>query len=216
MTHIDFSLENVKRPIISEVKVANNEKIKIKHVGDLKCLIGENTNLVTLKDIQYIPDLCVNLLSVSQMCKNGCTVTFDINGCKIYKKDNLLATGNLIGDMFRFKLKTNENACATRVNESDKLILWHRRLAHTNFKTLNSLLNLKMKSDLKCVVCAKGKQARNPFNETGTRATQLLETIHTDVCGPLPVRSLGGSNYFVSFIDDYSRKLCIYTRARVN
>lgn len=63
---------------------------------------------------------------------------------------------------------------------------------------------------MKCVVCAQGKHARSPFNDNGTRAKKLLEIIHTDVCGPFPVKSLGGAKYYVSFIDDFSRKVCIF------
>ena len=38
----------------------------------------------------------------------------------------------------------------------------------------------------------------------------MLELVHSDVCGPLKVKSYGGASYFVTFIDDYSRKLWVY------
>lgn len=60
MVHENLNLENIKKPRVSEVKVANNEKCKIKHVGDFT--IGENSRV--MKNVQYIPDLCVNLLSI--------------------------------------------------------------------------------------------------------------------------------------------------------
>ena len=40
---------------------------------------------------------------------------------------------------------------------------------------------------------------------------QSLELIHSDVCGPMPTRSLGGSQYFVTFIDDATCKVWVYT-----
>lgn len=67
-----------------------------------------------------------------------------------------------------------------------------------------------MKLDTPCIVCAKGKQARKPFNEIGTHATKILELIHSDVCGPMSTRSFGNHRYFVTFIDNYSRKFFIY------
>lgn len=212
MTHVNMMMDNKRNPLVPEVRVANNEKLKIEYVGDVKCNMDGNSEMVTLKDVQYVPELCVNLLSVSALVKNGNTAVFDINGCKIYnKKKEIIATGNLVGDMFKLNVKMNENVCAVEVRKiDDEPILWHRRLAHANFNTLKSALNIKVQSDLKCIVCAKGKQARSPFSDTGTRATKTLEIIHSDVCGKLPVRSLGGSNYFVTFIDDFSRKVFVY------
>lgn len=56
----------------------------------------------------------------------------------------------------------------------------------------------------------EGKLARKPFNEAGTRATQLLQLVHSDMCGPFSVRSLSGARFFITFVDDFSRKVFIY------
>lgn len=122
----------------------------------------------------------------------------------------MIASGPLIENMFKLDIKTNEFACSAIVTENRDFVLWHRRLAHTNFATLKTLLNIKVENDMKCVVCAEGKLSRKPFNETGTRAIKLLQVIHTDVCGPMTVRSFGNFRYFVTFIDDYSRKVFVY------
>ncbi|XP_055307486.1 uncharacterized protein LOC129571695 [Sitodiplosis mosellana] len=201
MTHVDFQLENIKRPSISEVKVANNERLKINHVGDLKCMIGDRSERdITLKDVHYIPKLCVNLLSVSQMVKNKCTVIFDINGVRICKNSNgateVIASGVLENDMFKLNIKPSEIACAANVSEYRDPILWHRRLAHMNFATMGSLLNIKVKPDMQCVVCSMGKQARKSFVDKGTRASGILDLIHSDVCGPMPVQSHGHARYY--------------------
>lgn len=97
MSHLNLELENVKKSPVKEVTVANNEKLKINHVGDLKCHIGEQLSNVTLKNVHYIPNLCVNLLSVSEMVKNGSTVVFDIDGVIIYGKNkkDMIANGKL-------------------------------------------------------------------------------------------------------------------------
>lgn len=69
MTYVDHEMENVKKPIVKQVKAANGEKVDILRTGDLKCKIDGHLNF-TLRDVQHIPKLCVNLLSVSQMAKN--------------------------------------------------------------------------------------------------------------------------------------------------
>jgi len=54
------------------------------------------------------------------------------------------------------------------------------------------------------VECVKGKQTKN--QKLGAyRATDVLELIHTDICGPFHTPSWNGQQYFISFIDDYSR-----------
>ena len=67
-------------------------------------------------------------------------------------------------------------------------------------------------SDISCTGCTMGKGHRTPIPKNSSSiSTQLLELIHSDVCGPLEVQSLGGSRYFVTFIDDYSKWTVVYT-----
>lgn len=62
-----------------------------------------------------------------------------------------------------------------------------------------------------CESCIVGKQPRLSFNHhLPMRATTILHLIHSDVCGPMKVSSLGGNLYFISFVDEYSRKMWIY------
>ena len=55
-----------------------------------------------------------------------------------------------------------------------------------------------------------GKMTKTPFSGTMKRATDLLEIIHTDVCGPMSVEARGGYHYFLTFTDDLSRYGYIY------
>ena len=61
-----------------------------------------------------------------------------------------------------------------------------------------------------CEHCLYGKQNRVKFPSSATRAKNILELIHSDVFGPVPIPSLGGSLYYVSFIDDLSRNTWLY------
>jgi transposase InsO family protein len=94
--------------------------------------------------------------------------------------------------------------------------LWHRRLAHINYKALayickvvTSLPELKVDQEGICNGCVQGKNIKNPFPKRDSKAEGALELIHSDVCGPMP-SSISGYVYYVSFIDDYSRKTWIY------
>ena len=51
---------------------------------------------------------------------------------------------------------------------------------------------------------------KNPFPSSDSKAKGIVDIIHSDVCGPMSAASLCGYLYYVSFIDDYSRKSWIY------
>ena len=62
-----------------------------------------------------------------------------------------------------------------------------------------------------CEGCSYGKQTRKSFPVGKTkRASHRLELIHADLCRPMQTKSLGGSIYFLLFIDDYSRMSWVY------
>ena len=57
-----------------------------------------------------------------------------------------------------------------------------------------------------CESCIEGKMHRNPFESMGeVHSMRKLHCVHSDVCGPMSIESIGGKKCFVSFIDDYSR-----------
>jgi hypothetical protein len=97
-------------------------------------------------------------------------------------------------------------------------MLWHERMGHIGEKGLRAMHNKGMvegfpKCNLEvdfCEHCIYGKQSWVRFPSGVTRENGILELVHSDVFGPVSVPSLGGSLYYVSFIDDFSRKTWIY------
>lgn len=144
--------------------------------------------------------------------KNGCEI-FDIN-------KNLIATASLENDLFKLdispKIKTfcvesNNESLVTKPNND--LSLWHRRFGHASIDYMSFLKgtvkNFNTLKNKVCVTCVQGKQSRLPFKSEGNRANQLLELVHSDVWGPCSVKSFSGKRYFVTFVDDFSRKLFV-------
>ena len=63
----------------------------------------------------------------------------------------------------------------------------------------------------KCEACILGKQHRLPFNSRNSRrARSPLELVNTDLVGHMQVTSIGGSTYFMTFIDDFNRITWVY------
>ena len=97
---------------------------------------------------------------------------------------------------------------------SDTIITWHRRLGHLNFKDLinaqrNGILKGlnfgQVEGKLECDICVQAKMTITTFPKNSERKTDLLDIVHSDVCGPLRSESLNKAKYFVTFIDDSSK-----------
>lgn len=205
MTHQQNAVERLVKSKKDHVTAANGDSMKIIGMGDVKKCVDGIDDLV-IKNVQVIPKICANLLSVSQLVLNGNEVIFNKHGCKITdKKGDLVATGRLEDNMFKLNTVA-EFACSAK---SDNIQLWHRRLGHISLNNMK-YLNVNVPSGLKCKICIKGKQSRYPFAHEGTRATEKIEIVHSDVFGPLKAKSIGGCKWFVTFIDDYTRKVFVY------
>ena len=63
---------------------------------------------------------------------------------------------------------------------------------------------------LVCEHCLFGKQTQSTHKKGSTRKTERLQLVHSDVCGPMSMALMGGALYFVTFIDDFSRKVWVY------
>ena len=90
--------------------------------------------------------------------------------------------------------------------------LWHKRLGHISEKGLQvlarkKLLPVKGTSILPCTHCLFGKQSRVAFHRFPShRKLDILDLVHTDVC-IMQSNTLGGALYYVTFIEDHSRKV---------
>lgn len=105
------------------------------------------------------------------------------------------------------------------MSSKDVSLLWHNRFGHVSLNSLTHMFKYEMVKGLPavnnldqiCEGCALGKHTRESFSNDKTwRASNPLELIHSDICGPMRTISIGGSRYFLTFIDDYTRKVWIY------
>lgn len=98
-------LYETKIPPIQSIKVANNSSVTVQKMGNLDpnlfCSDGK-VNQIQVRDILFLPELSTNLLSVSQLVKNGWQVNFHCNGCNIYNKEKgLVATAIITNNMYK-------------------------------------------------------------------------------------------------------------------
>eukprot|EP00794_Sanderia_malayensis_P016556 gene16556-biopygen13988 len=210
-----------KTPI--QVKLADNNQVLAYGKGDLRFPVfdGSKRYNIFLQDVLYVPRIKRQLLSIPTMVNRGAEVNFKGNTCSVILDDKVMHIGRKDGILYKLNTEEITTAFVSSTHSgNDSIKLWHSRFAHLGYDNLKLLsnksmvtglnLNSKETFDRNCDGCAEGKQHRMPFpKKSEHRAANLLELIHSDV-GCVGVESVGGSKYYVTFIDDYSRFTTVY------
>ena len=87
----------------------------------------------------------------------------------------------------------------------------HYRALPMESKAVSGLPKIQEKHEGICKGCAQGNNAKKTIPNSESKAKGILEIVHSDVCGPMSYSSLSGYVYYVSFIDYFSRKACIFS-----
>nr|GEV17077.1 putative ribonuclease H-like domain-containing protein [Tanacetum cinerariifolium] len=193
-------------------KISKKEKIK--------------TGKLDFDDVYFVKELKFNLFSVSQMCDKKNSVLFTDTKCLVLSPDFKLPDASQVlfripreNNMYNVNLKnivpSGDLTCLfakATINESN---LWHRRLGHINFKTINKLVKGNLvrglpskvfENDNTCVACKKGKQHRASCKTKPVSSIdQPLYRLYMDLFGPTFVKSLNKKSYCLVVTDDYSR-----------
>ncbi|KAK1421891.1 hypothetical protein QVD17_24607 [Tagetes erecta] len=192
-----------------------------KMIGQGEVLNGS----LTLEDVNYVPELAFNLLSVSQICDKNIPVMFLPNECLFLKPEFSIPEELVImraprrNDTYMLSMGSKESTstvtCLLSKASSFESFQWHRRLGHINFKILNKLVKNNLVRGLplkdfsvveKCMACAKGKQHKRPHKlKIENSISEPLELLHTDLFGPISVKSIAKKSYCLVVTDDYSR-----------
>ena len=171
-----------------------------------------------MTDVLYVPKLTNNLFSVNAATAKGNTVSFRHKDCCIRNKNRkVIGTGSSLGKLYKLDCEVQqlsaEKATIAEQPIHSKIDLWHQRLAHVNLRQLcqqvENSKGVEIQSQDKlsfCEACVQGKCHRQPhYPLKASRSKEKLKLVHTDVCGPMRTQSFGGSCYFITFTDDYSR-----------
>eukprot|EP00253_Pinus_taeda_P004888 PITA_04888 len=197
-----------------QVHLGDEKPCKIVGMGKV-LLKQQNGNQWLLKEVRHVPDLKKNLISTGQLDSEGCVTTFIDKAWKVTKGALVIAKGEKVGKLYLCNgIFNSVNALTSK--EADAA-LWHHRLRHMSDKGMKILHSRNLLSGLKnvdldfCENCIYGKQKRVRFLRVGKeKKSKKLKLVHTDIWGPSQVSSLDASHYYVTFIDDATRKTWIY------
>ncbi|KAK8921738.1 hypothetical protein KSP39_PZI020142 [Platanthera zijinensis] len=198
------------------VLMGNDSECKTLGIGSIRIKMFDGT-IRTLTDVRYVPDLRKSLISLGTLEAAGCSYTSEGRYLKVKKGALVFMKGERSGTLYKLIGTTIAgDAAVSEMTDEDSSLLWHARLGHMSERRLLELHKKGLLKGVKtckldfCETCVLGKQHRVKFVTSTQRSKQALEYIHSDVWGPAPEPSLGGVRYFVTFIDDFSRKVWIY------
>nr|GFA39579.1 putative ribonuclease H-like domain-containing protein [Tanacetum cinerariifolium] len=184
------------------------------------------TGKLDFDDVYFVKELKFNHFSVSQMCDKKNSVLFTDTECLVLSPDFKLPDENQVllrvpreNNMYNVDLKniipSGDLTCLFAKETLDESNLWHRRLGHINFKTMNKLFKGNIVRGLPskvfennntCVACKKGKQHRASCKtKPVSSVNQPLQRLHMDLFRPTFIKSLNKKSYFLVVTDDYSR-----------
>ncbi|GJT60910.1 retrovirus-related pol polyprotein from transposon TNT 1-94 [Tanacetum coccineum] len=208
-----FFLGRLSKYFLGTVRFGNDHVAAILGFGDLQW------GNILITRVYFVEGLGHNLFSVGQFCDSDLEVAFRRNTCFIRNLEGVdLLKGNRTTNLYTINLHDMASAspiCLMARATSTKSWLWHQRLSHLNFDTINDLARndlvtglLKFKYHKKpiCPSCEQGKSKRASHPPKPVpNSKERLHLLHMDLCGPMRIASINGKQYVLVFMDDYSR-----------
>lgn len=226
------SLKYLVKP--QDVILGDGRSLKIVGRGTvtLKLLTNGRRLKCHLKNVLLVPELAYNLISVTKAVEAGKHVEFSEDRCTISdEKEKIIVTAVKTNGLYYVNCDVIDKVINTAIAEhcvgGSREAVWHRRLGHLSLSGLRRLVKHDMVNGFDydpekaiacaefCESCVEGKSHRLPFPSHQSRRVSVpLELVHSDVCGKINVTSLGGAQYFLTFIDDHTRYVWTYMLKR--
>ncbi|GJU18591.1 uncharacterized mitochondrial protein-like protein [Tanacetum coccineum] len=200
VTTVKASAGCVWRPKMTDLNNGskdNSGSLDFSKRGNPNKRIGKiRTNKIDFENVVFMKELKFNLFSVSQMCDKKNSVLFTKTECLVLSPDFKLIDESQVllrvprqNNMYSFDLKnvvpSGDLTCLFTKATIDESKLWHRRLGHVNFKTMNKLVKGNLvrglpsktfENDHTCVACQKGKQHKASYDKAED------DTVDDDAC----------------------------------
>jgi hypothetical protein len=200
-------------PVLPTITTADSSAMTVSYVGSI------STPNLSVSDVFCVPKLHLNILSVGQLTELGLNMFFSSRGCLVQDSQ----TGQIVGTARKvrrlFELTSlhlpSSSVSAPVIAAFASIKLSYSHLGHVSLPRIQTLVSRGLlgsvsSSPFDCMPCQLGKQPTLPFNNRESIASATFDLIHSDIWGPSPVPTVGGSRYFVIFVDDFSRYTWIY------
>lgn len=186
--------------------------------GDL--IVPSNAQVgleLRFRNVLHVPGATAKLLSVGILDEMGAHTTFAGQKATVAWQGTTILECTKRGRVYAIDSPDNSGSAFAAKDAKDTPELWHRRFGHLGYSSLARLVSQNQVSGVSidpialqtakarvCEPCVMARQTRGPFPSSGHTCSHALELVHMDVCGPMPVKSIGGARYMTTFLDDYS------------
>ncbi|KAJ9558333.1 hypothetical protein OSB04_012947 [Centaurea solstitialis] len=226
-THICTNVQGLKRSRKVrrgelDLIMGNKQIASVDMIGNYELSFSSGLSMVLI-DCCYSAEMARNIISFYALYKDGFDFGFDNGSILVYKNNVLYFKANPCHGIYETSITVRDNRSSIYNVEStqsknglDKSYLWHCRLGHISKKRITKLQSdgilesFDHTSNDECESCLLGKMTKAPFTGTCERGKDLLDIVHTDVCGPFRSATRHDERYFVTFTDDFSRYGYVY------
>ncbi|KAJ9542691.1 hypothetical protein OSB04_029197 [Centaurea solstitialis] len=206
-------LANFKQKYGGNVRFGNKLSAPIMGYGDIL------HHKITINKVAYVEGLSHNLLNIGKFCDKGLEVNFRETRCcvRTFEGQELIEgtrRSNLYTVNFQ-KQRPFTEICLLSKASFNQNVLWHRRLSHLNYATINQLAkaglvtglpSLRFTKEQLCSACEMGKIKKSSHKlKVEHNTSKPLQLLHMDLCGPMRVQSINGRKYVLVIVDDFSR-----------
>nr|GFA59369.1 retrovirus-related Pol polyprotein from transposon TNT 1-94 [Tanacetum cinerariifolium] len=179
---------------------------------------------ILITRVYFVEGFDYNLFSVGQFYDSDLEVAFRRDACFVRNLEGVdLLKGDRSTNLYTINLHEMASAspiCLMARASSTKSWLWHQRLSHLNFDTINDLArndlvvglpNFKYHKEHLCPSCEQGKSKRASHpSKPVPNSRQRLHLLHMDLCRPMRIASINGKWYVLVIVDDYSRYMWVH------
>nr|GEW44369.1 integrase, catalytic region, zinc finger, CCHC-type, peptidase aspartic, catalytic [Tanacetum cinerariifolium] len=195
---------NLKLLINFVWKFMGTVRFRNDHVAAILGFVDLQWGNILITRVYFVEGLGHNLFSVGQFCDLNLEVAFRRNACFVRNLEGVdLLKGDRSTNLYTINLHEMASAspiCLMARASSTKSWLWHQRLSHLNFDTINDLVRNNLVSGLPkfkyhkehlCPSCEQGKSKRasHPQNPV-PKSRQRLHLLQMDLCGPMRIASI--------------------------
>jgi transposase InsO family protein len=173
---------------------------------------------ITLSNVLHVLGVQMHFISIGVLTGKGAKVQFLKDGFKITLNGRMIAIGYLEGRLYW--LNSSSISINSHIKSAPTLHTWHQRMGHMSHVPLKNhgpkaVTGLDLDASTMaipntCHGCEAGKLTRKPFPGSAKTTSRILEVVHSDLAGPMQVKSIQGSLYTATFIDNYSHHTVVY------